>query len=144
MPDSNGERIRELEKKRHELNARLAEVGDMRPGSLVGRFRKCGKPNCRCARAGASGHGPSWSLTKAVGGKTVTKIIPTGVAVGQTKSQIAEYKRFRMLMHDLVDISEQLCDARLSQPEAVSQEAAKKGGSKRPSPPKSSPRSKRS
>ena len=53
----------------------LASLGDLRPGSLVARF-KCGKPNCHCAAEGAPGHGPSWSLTRGVRGKTVTRVIP--------------------------------------------------------------------
>ena len=70
------ESIPKLRQRRDQLRADLAAVGDMRPGSLVARYRRCGKPNCRCARAGDRGHGPSFSLTHAVNGKTVTKIIP--------------------------------------------------------------------
>lgn len=138
------ETIKDLEARREELRVRITEVGDMRPGSLVGRFRKCGKPTCRCAQKAATGHGPSWSLTKAVDGKTVTKIIPAGPAVEETRRQLAEYKRFQGLTRELVGINDQLCDARLEAPEAASQEAAKKGGSKRPSRTRSSPKSKRS
>ena len=55
--------------------------------SLVDRFRKCGKPNCRCAKPGQAGHGPSWSLTHGDKGKTVTFVIPTD-RVPQTLKQI--------------------------------------------------------
>ena len=133
---------RELQKRREQLKAKLASVGDLRPGSLVGRYRKCGKPNCRCADEGAPGHGPSWSLTRKAGGKTVTKIIPAP-AVPQTREQIAECRRFRKLTRDLVEVSEQLCDAQLKATEGASKEA-KKGASKRRSKPSSSPKSKRS
>src|SRR5258708_23029237 len=34
-------------------------------------WRRCGKPNCACARPGHRGHGPQWNLTRRVGGKTV-------------------------------------------------------------------------
>ena len=144
MPTSESGRIQALLARRDELKAQVGEVGEMRSGSLVGRFRKCGKPTCRCAQEGAAGHGPCWSLTKAVGGKTVTKIIPAGPAVEETRRQIAEYKRFQVLTREWVGISEQLCDARLATPQAASKEAAKKGGSKRGSKSRSSPRSKRS
>jgi hypothetical protein len=70
----------------------LSTLGDLRPGSLVDRYRKCGKPNCHCAAEEAGGHGPSWSLTRQLGGKTITKIIPV-TAVPQTRQQIAEYVR---------------------------------------------------
>lgn len=135
--------IHSLRARRDELKTLLAEVGDLRPGSLVKRYRRCGKPNCHCAAEGDPGHGPSWSLTRAVGGKTVTSVIPAQ-AVEQTRSQIAEYKRFWALAKELVDASERLCKARLSEPGAASQEAAKKGASKKPSRPKSKTKSKRS
>jgi hypothetical protein len=80
-----------------------------------------------------------------VDGKTVTKIIPAGTAVERTRRQIAEYRRFRALMRELLEVSERLCDAQLAQGEAAPEkEVAKKGGSKKSSPRKSAPRSKRS
>jgi len=134
---------RSLLQKRDQTKAALADIGDLRPGSLVGRYRKCGKPNCHCADKDSAGHGPSWSLTRDVQGKTVTKIIPAS-AVAQTKEQIAECRRFRQLTRELVEISERLCDAKLTASEAALQEEAKKGASKKPSTRRSRPRSKRS
>jgi len=103
----------ELRKRRDEIREELAAVGDLRPGSLVGRYRKCGKPNCHCAREEGGGHGPSWSLTRAVGGRTVTRIIPPD-AVPRTRAQIAEYQRLRRLTGELVEVSEGLCEALLA------------------------------
>ena len=139
------EKAKELARRREALKRDLAGIGDMRPGSLVGRYRKCGKASCHCAATGSAGHGPSWSLTREVEGKTVTKIIPPGAAVERTRVQIAEYRRFRALTREVVEVSEKLCDAQLAAGEvATEQEAAKKRGSKKPSRRKSSPRSKHS
>jgi len=132
--------VEELSKRREEIRGRLASVGDLRPGSLVGRYRRCGKPGCHCAKEGDQGHGPSWSLTHAVKGKTVTRIIPAE-SVEQTKAQLAEFDRFRSLTKEFVDTSEALCHARLEG--AVSEEEAEKKGSKRASRPKSPPKSRR-
>jgi hypothetical protein len=133
--------IRSLRQRREQLLVELSQVGPMRPGSLVPRYRRCGKPNCHCADEGDRGHGPSFSLTHAVKGKTVTKIIPRH-AVERTRQQIAEYHRFRALGQELLEISERLCDAQVRMPdEAAANEAAKKGASKRRSKPRSSPRS---
>ncbi len=132
-----------LRKRRNEIREELASVGDLRPGSLVGRYRKCGKPNCHCAKEEGGGHGPSWSLTRKVDGKTVTKIIPPG-AVPQTQEQIVEYRRLRNLTGELVEVSERLCDVLLSDPGAVPDDAVKKGASKRASTRKSLPKSKHS
>ena len=54
------------------MYAELSGVGDFRRGTLSAVFRKCGKPNCRCARPGDPGHGPQYNLTRWEGGKTVT------------------------------------------------------------------------
>lgn len=130
-----------LEQRRNEIRAELASIGDLRPGSLSARFRKCGKPNCHCATEEGGGHGPSWSLTRQVGGKTVTKIIPAS-AVTQTEEQIAEYRRLRQLTKELVEVSEGICEAKLAATTAPDG-AVKKGASKRSSTSKSSLRSKR-
>ena len=140
--ESSTPSIGELSRQRDALRAQLVSVGDMRPGSLVARYRKCGKPSCRCAGQGERGHGPSWSLTHAVEGKTRTKIIPAA-AVPQTQEQIAEYRRFRRLIRALVEVSEKVCNDQLEAPQAASTEAAKKGASQAPSLPRSKPRSTR-
>lgn len=116
--------------KRHHLKLQLAQIGEMRPGSLVARFRKCGKPSCHCAKKDAQGHGPSYSLTHPVAGKTVTRVIPAGPAVEQTRGQLEEYHRFRQLVQQLVAISEQICDWQLrhakSEPETVKKNFARR------------------
>jgi hypothetical protein len=134
----------ELEQHRDRLRDALVSVGDFRPGSLVQRHHKCGKPTCHCARKDSVGHGPSWALTRAVKGKTVTKGIPAGSAVNQTREQIEEYRRFRTLIQQFIEVSEKLCDARIQLGRAASKGAAEKGGSKGRSNRRLSRRSKRS
>jgi len=137
------DRVEELRKRCDALKAQLAQIGDFRPGSLVERYRRCGKANCHCAKPGARGHGPSWSLTRAVKGKTVTRVIAAS-AVERTQRQLEEHRRFRELMRELVETNERLCAAIVADPQAASQEeAAKKGGSAKPSPRKSSRKSRR-
>ena len=148
MPTTDGDTVQTLEQRRAELKAKLAQVVDLRPGSLVERYRRCGKAGCHCAARGAEGHGPSWSLTREVGGKTVTRVIPAE-AVAQTREHVAEYQRFRRLAREMVETSEHLCDAKLDAAQAAPDtEAAKKGAAKKgfktPSPRRSSPRSRRS
>ena len=138
---AGGKAVAALERRWEEVRAALGTVGELRPGALVGRYRPCGKPTCHCAQPGDPGHGPCWSLTRVVGGKTVTKVIPAA-AVERTQRQIAEHRRFRDLVRELVEIGEQLCEERLKG--AASAEAAQKGGSPRPSRRRRSARSRRS
>lgn len=121
--------LHQLETQRERLIDELAQLGDMRPGSLVGRFRKCGKPSCHCAKPASEGHGPSWSLTRSVEGKTVTKVIPAGSAVEQAKAQIAKYRRFRKLVQELIELNVQICDQKLEKGAAST--ASKKNGTRR-------------
>jgi hypothetical protein len=121
--------LSELEAQRDRLKLQLSGLGDLRPGSLVERYRKCGKPNCRCAQPGETGHGPCWSLTHDVKGKTVTSIIPEAL-VPQTRVQIAEYHRLRDLTRELVDVSEKVCEARIG--ERRSEDDFKKNSARRP------------
>src|SRR5712692_316826 len=118
--------LKALRDKRASITARLAQIDDLRPGFLTARFRKCGKPNCHCAQKDSPGHGPSYSLTHASGGKTITQVIPQGPAVDRTRAQIAEYRRFRKLVQELIAVSEQLCNAQLQQPETLVAEESKK------------------
>jgi hypothetical protein len=133
------ERLSELQAKRRMLLQQLATPMDFRPGSLVARFRKCGRPYCHCAHDGSQGHGPSWSLTRPINGKTITKIIPKE-AVEQTKAQIVGYHHFQGAVHELIETNVQICDALLELRRSTSEDAgtaedAEKGGSGRKSTP---------
>ena len=129
MPTSSD--LTALQFQRDQLKSQLSQIGEMRPGSLVARFRKCGKPSCHCAKKGSQGHGPSYSLTRPVAGKTVTRIIPAGPAVEQTRQQLEEYHRFRQLVQQLLNVSEQICDWQLRHPEPET-EGVKKNLTRRP------------
>ena len=120
----------DLQHERSRLQMALAQIGDLRPGSLVERFRKCGKPSCHCAKPDSPGHGPSYSLTREVESKTITKIIPPS-AVEQTRRQIAEYKRFRDLTREFVEVSDKVCNAQLHPAADSASGEVKKNGTRR-------------
>ena len=63
--------LEDLEAVRAGLFEELAGTGDFRRGSVSENYRKCGKPNCACARPGHPGHGPRllWTRT-GPGGKS--------------------------------------------------------------------------
>lgn len=141
MPLSHMSRS-ELEAQKAHLLSEIGNLADMRPGSLVERFIRCGKPGCRCAEEGAQGHGPFLSLTRKVEGKTVTWLVPAGAPRDVVRDQVEEYKRFRALEKDLIDVCERLSDARLEALGSPSANLAKKGASKKHSRRPSGKRSK--
>ncbi|TVQ40493.1 MAG: hypothetical protein EA384_02885 [Spirochaetaceae bacterium] len=119
-----------LREQRAALLARIAAIEEFRPGSLVERYRRCGKPTCHCARQGDRGHGPSWSLTRGVKGKTVTKIILADF-VDATLEQIDRYKQLQRLLREYTELNVKICDALLecARGESDGPEGAEKGGS---------------
>lgn len=105
--------LTELMHQKQQILSGIAALSDFRPGSLVERFRRCGKSYCHCARPGEKGHGPSYSLTRSVKGKTVTKIIPKD-QVETTREQIQEFHRFQQSMSKLVETNIKICDTKLA------------------------------
>jgi len=61
----------------------------------------------------------------------LTRIIPAGPAVEQTRQQLEEYHRFRQLIQQLLHVSEQICDWPLRHPQPET-EGAKKNFTRRP------------
>jgi len=133
--------LKSLISRRSALLAEIANVGEFRPGSLVEHFTRCGKAGCRCAKPGAAGHGPVWSLTRKADSKTISWRVPPD-ALPLVQAQVAEYKRFRALEKEFIEVSEQLADARVESEGSASGRMAKKGAlvkrSKRSSSVKSS------
>ena len=101
-----------LETHRSELLRALSDLKDMRRGSVVGATFRCGKPNCHCSQPGDPGHGPIMRLTSKVHGKTITEALPTPAAVRKAEQEIAEFRRFQQLGHELVEVNEQICRLR--------------------------------
>lgn len=127
---SSSPSLEKLREQRAELLAQICAIEEFRPGSLVGRYRKCGKPTCHCAREGERGHGPSWSLTRAVKGKTVTRIIREN-AIDVTREQIARYRELQRLVQQYSELNVRICDALLESEHSDGPEGAEKGGSRR-------------
>ena len=101
-----------LERRRDRLRDELAAVGDFRPGSLSAVMRRCGKSNCACADAAHPGHGPQHVLTRKVAGKTVTVHLRPGPELDKTRVEVGNYKRFRALVDELIEVNEAICVAR--------------------------------
>ena len=56
------------------LTAQIAALGFVLPGTVAGRYTRCGKPGCRCITASPPVlHGPYLTWTRKVAGKTVTR-----------------------------------------------------------------------
>ena len=107
----------DLEQQRARLYARLAATGDFRPGSINPTYRRCGKPNCACARPGHPGHGPRWLWTRSAGGKTRTRQL-AAAELAKVRAELAAYKEFTALSEQIVEVNEAICEARPVTPSA--------------------------
>lgn len=139
----------ELEARRAELYARLAETGDFRRGSISENYRRCGKPNCACAQAGHRGHGPRQLWTRTTRrGKTVGRQLSAG-EVDKVRRELDTYQRYAELAEAIVAVNEAICEARPVSPLAedvsgddeVAGTPGQKGGSSARSKRTSRPRS---
>ena len=126
-----------------EIAAQLGEAKRMRRGSVTERRVKCSKEGCPCADNADARHGPYVSLTRAVDGKTMSRLLSKEQAK-VVREQIDAGRVFRKKVDDYWEACEEWADAALESPDAASQEAEKKGGSKKPSRQRSSRRSTRS
>ena len=80
-----------LERERAELLQQVADLGDLRRGSISSPARRCGKPACHCARPGTPGHQGNTQITYKVQGKTVTRSLPTSAARRKAQREIGEH-----------------------------------------------------
>ena len=102
----------------------------LRRGSVSERFVKCGKSACSCAQDPKSRHGPYFSFTHAVKGRTQSRFLSCEEAA-VVRRQIERGQQFRGEVDAYWKRCERVAEQELSNLEAAPQEAAKKGGSKR-------------
>ena len=114
----------------------------LRRGSLSERYMTCGKPGCACAEDPDARHGPYFSLTRTVHGRTESRLVGATQAE-LVRQQVTAGQEFRTHIEAYWQACEQWADDQLT-PETAAHEAAKKGGSKRRLSPRSWGRSKRS
>jgi len=83
---------------------KLARCGPLIDGSLVVIRRRCGTPNCRCAK----GHKhPAHYLTRKVGGKTESLYIPVDL-VKDVRTWHNEYRRLKRLVAEICERQRQV------------------------------------
>jgi len=104
--------LTELEQQRSQLGIQLAQLGDLRPGSVTGIVRRCGKPTCHCAQPDDPGHGPTLRLTYKVQGKTISEALPTPSSVRKAEQEIAKFRKFKELSRAFVEVNEKICQRR--------------------------------
>lgn len=100
-----GMEVNNLQKRIAEIKSEIARIGDMRPGSLNEHLTVCGHPNCRCAAPkNPVKHGPYYKLSYVHRRKSTSQFIQKEF-VAEMREQLANYKRFRTLTAEWVDLA---------------------------------------
>ena len=96
--------LTQVQRKIEQLKRQLAQLGPMHPGSLGEQYNVCGKPGCRCKdRKDPRKHGPYYQLSFTWRGKSSTRFVRAGQVEGM-REKVANYKRFRELTEEWVDL----------------------------------------
>lgn len=101
-----------LEQKRSQLFEQLESLGDFRPGMISVNYRKCGKPNCVCARPGHAGHGPQYLWNTTRHGQSRAQSLRLGPELEKVSQEVERHHRFVALCRELVEVNEQICQLR--------------------------------
>jgi hypothetical protein len=101
-----------LRQRRHSL---VKQLGRLEPfvlrGSLIERFKRCGKPGCKCAQG--LGHGPKYYLSVSQpGARPEMDYVP-----GEHSQQVSEYlhnfQQVRQLLEQICNLNRELLRRRV-------------------------------
>ncbi len=93
-----------LEPRLTELQAQLAEIGLVLPGTINIATNRCGKPRCACHSDPPRLHGPYITWTRKVKGKTVTRRL-TPEQLERYRPWFENNRRLRQLTAELETLS---------------------------------------
>jgi len=105
-------RIQSLEKRVETIKRELAQLRDLRPGSLSKQYNVCGNPNCRCKASPPKKHGPYYQLSSTRKGKSRSKFVRKE-DVAAVRAQLKNYAKLRKLTERWIDLAEELAILRL-------------------------------
>ena len=80
------------------LLGRLPDLRLLLRGSLVTRYRRCGRSNCHCAGRTSRGHGPSYYLMVTVGPGKTEAIYVRNEMRALVEEWIRNYRRVREIL----------------------------------------------
>jgi hypothetical protein len=95
-----------LRRRRRQLLRQLPPLDCLLRGSLIERYKPCGKPGCKCARG--PGHGPKYYLSVShYGQRPQMDYIPQDYQ-SQASKGLANYHRLREILDEVCAINHEL------------------------------------
>src|SRR5919109_5376802 len=105
-----------------QLAAAFSQPEPIRRGSLYERRMKCGQATCACQDDPKAAHGPYFTLTQKVGGKTRSRYISPEQA-SLVRQQIASGRQFREQVEAYWEAGERWADEQLAAVPVSAEEA---------------------
>jgi len=99
-----------LRRRRQTLLRRLPPLQAILRGSLIERYKRCGKPGCKCADG--PGHGPKYYLSVSYPGLRPQMDYVPQEYYEQINEFIANYHRARELLEEICEINRELLQRR--------------------------------
>jgi hypothetical protein len=99
-----------LRRRRQALLHRLPPLQAILRGSLIERYKRCGKPGCKCADG--PGHGPKYYLSVSYPGLRPQMDYVPQEYYEQVTEFIANYHRARELLEEICEINRELLQRR--------------------------------
>ena len=107
-------RIQTLERRIAKITAQLAQLGDLRIGSLSEQYNVCGRAGCRCKASPPIKHGPYHQLSFTRKGKSSTRFVRRG-ELTTVKQQLRNYEKLRKLLDQWLTLGTELSNLKLDQ-----------------------------
>lgn len=98
--------IADLRKRRRKLLAGLPPLERIMRGSLVERFKRCGRPGCHCAND--RGHGPKVYLSVSVSGERPQMDYVPSASHDEVRERIGNFNKVREVLSEVCAINTEL------------------------------------
>jgi len=100
------EPVASLRRRRQVLVRQLPPLKAILRGSLIERYKRCGKPGCKCADG--PGHGPKYYLSVSYPGLRPRMDYVPQEAHARTAEVVANYHRARVILEAISEINREL------------------------------------
>jgi hypothetical protein len=95
-----------LRKQRKQLLRQLPPLDALLRGSLIERYKRCGKPGCKCAKG--RGHGPKYYLSVSSSGAHPQMDYVLQADYPEVVKRLANYRQVREILEKVCEINREL------------------------------------
>jgi hypothetical protein len=95
-----------LRRRRKQLLHKLPPLESILRGSLIERYKRCGKPGCKCANG--RGHGPKYYLSVSYPGSPPQMDYVPQANHAEISARLANYHRIREILEEVCEINREL------------------------------------